>query len=254
MGEPKYKRILVKLSGEAFAGDESLGIDAAAVHRLAAELKEVHEMGVELAVVVGGGNIFRARTSTSYDIERATADYMGMVASVLNALALQEALERMGAFTRVQSAIQMHEVAEPYIRRRAVRHLEKGRIVIFAAGTGNPYFTTDTAAVLRAAEVGAEAILKGSTVDAIYDRDPKLEAGARKLTHLDYMEALTRRIKVLDATAVSLSQETGLPIIIFDIRTPGNLKRVVLGEAIGSIISARAAVESGEPRGDSEGA
>jgi len=253
VSEPKFRRILVKLSGEVFAGGEELGIDPATVHRLAAELKEVHDMGVEVAVVVGGGNIFRARTRGPYDIERVTADYMGMLASVLNALALMDALEKLGAFTRVQSAIETHEVAEPYIRRRAIRHLEKGRIVIFAAGTGNPYFTTDTAAALRAAEVGAQAILKGSTVDAIYDRDPKLEAGAQRLAHLDYMEALTRRIKLLDATAISLSQETGLPIIIFDIREPGNLKRVVRGESIGSIISARAASEQA-PAGSGEGA
>ncbi|HUT74450.1 MAG TPA: UMP kinase [Armatimonadota bacterium] len=238
MGAPKYRRILVKLSGEIFAGGDRFGIDAASVRRLAQELKEVREIGVEIAIVVGGGNIFRGRSRAPFDIERTTADYMGMLASVLNALALQDALEKLGVYTRVQSAIQMQEVAEPYIRRRAVRHLEKGRIVIFAAGTGNPYFTTDTAAALRAAEVGAEALLKGSTVDAIYDRDPKLDAGAQRLARLDYMEALTRRIKALDATAVSLSQDTGLPIILFDIREPGNLKRVVLGEAIGSVISA----------------
>ncbi|UCH35078.1 MAG: UMP kinase [Armatimonadota bacterium] len=251
MSAPKYRRIVVKLSGEAFAGGEGFGIDPAAVHRLAQELKEVHDTGSETAVVVGGGNIFRARTSGSYDIERTTADYMGMLASVLNALALQEALERIGADTRLQTAIEMHEVAEPYIRRRAIRHLEKGRIVIFAAGTGSPYFTTDTAAALRAAEVGAEAILKGSTVDAIYDRDPKLDTGARRLAHLDYMQALNLRIKALDATAVSLSQETGVPIILFDIREPGNLKRVVLGEPIGSIISSAAA--SDLPRRDESG-
>jgi uridylate kinase len=238
VGAPKYKRILVKLSGEVFAGEDRFGIDAASVRRLAQELKEVREIGVEIAIVVGGGNIFRGRSRASFDIERTTADYMGMLASVLNALALQDALEKLGVYTRVQSAIQMQQVAEPYIRRRAVRHLEKGRIVIFAAGTGNPYFTTDTAAALRAAEVGAEALLKGSTVDAIYDRDPKLDAGALRLARLDYMEALTRRIQALDATAVSLSQDTGLPIILFDIREPGNLKRVVLGEAIGSVISA----------------
>jgi uridylate kinase len=248
---PRYKRILIKLSGEAFAGEERVGIEPAAVHRLARELKEVHDLGVDLAVVVGGGNIFRARGRGPYELERVTADYMGMVASVLNALALQDALEKLGSFTRVQTAIDMHEVAEPYIRRRAIRHLEKGRIVILAAGTGNPYFTTDTAAALRAAEVGAEAILKGSTVDAIYDRDPKLDASAQRLTHLDYMEALTRRIKALDATAISLSAETSLPIIFFDIRQPGNLKRVVMGEAIGSIISGE---EAAKDEGGAEGA
>ncbi len=240
MVAPKHRRILVKLSGEAFAGGTKFGIDPAALHRLAQELKEVRDLGVEVAVVVGGGNIFRARSRTPYDIERTTADYMGMVASVLNALALQDALEKIGVLTRVQTAIHMNEVAEPYIRRRAIRHLEKGRVVILAAGTGSPYFTTDTAAALRAAELGAEALLKGSTVDAIYDRDPKLDASARRLPHLDYAEALTRGIKALDATAVSLSQETGLPIILFDIREPGNLKRVVLGESVGSVISAPA--------------
>lgn len=244
MGEPKYKRIVVKLSGEAFAGPGKVGIDPAAVHRLAQELREVRDLGVDLAIVVGGGNIFRARTRGPYELERATADYMGMLASVLNGLALQSALEQLGAVTRLQTAIEMHEVAEPYIRRRAIRHLEKGLIVIFAAGTGNPYFTTDTAAALRAAEIGADVILKGSTVDAIYDRDPKLDREARRLTHLDYMEALTRGIKALDATAVSLSADTGLPIILFDIFEPGNLKRVVLGEAIGSIITAKNPTEA----------
>jgi len=253
MSAPKYRRILIKISGEAFAGEEGFGIDPAAVHRLATELKEVHDMGVEVAIVIGGGNIFRARTSGPYDIERTTADYMGMLASVLNALALQDALEKLGAFTRLQSAIEMRDVAEPYIRRRAVRHLEKGRIVILAAGTGNPYFTTDTAAALRAAEINAEAILKGSTVDAIYDRDPKLDTGARRLEHLSYMDALTLRIKALDATAVSLSQETGVPIILFDIREPGNLRRVVLGESIGSVISAQVAPEAQPAKPSREG-
>jgi uridylate kinase len=254
VADPKYKRILVKLSGEAFAGSEKIGIDPAAVHRLAQELKEVHDLGVDLAVVVGGGNIFRARTRSPYELERATADYMGMLASVLNALALQSALEKLGAVTRLQTAIEMHEIAEPYIRRRAIHHLEKGLIVIFAAGTGNPYFTTDTAAALRAAEIGAEVILKGSTVDAIYDRDPKLDRDAQRLTQLDYMEALTRGIKALDATAVSLSADTGMPIILFDIFEPGNLKRVVLGEAIGSIITAKTPAEAGPAAGGSEGA
>ena len=254
MGEPKYKRVVVKLSGEAFAGPDKVGIDPTAVHRLAQELKEVRDLGVDLAIVVGGGNIFRGRTRGPYELERATADYMGMLASVLNGLALQSALEQLGAVTRLQTAIEMHEVAEPYIRRRAIRHLENGLIVIFAAGTGNPYFTTDTAAALRAAEIGADVILKGSTVDAIYDRDPKLDRDARRLTRLDYMEALTRGIKALDATAVSLSADTGLPIILFDIFEPGHLKRVVLGEAIGSIISARASGESGPTAGGGEGA
>jgi len=238
VGEPVYKRVLLKLSGEAFAGREGFGIDPQVVNRIAQELREVVAMGVELAIVVGGGNIFRARSRGRYAIERAQADYMGMLAGVLNALALQDALEKLKVMTRVMTAIEMREVAEPYIRRRAVHHMEKGLVVIFAAGTGNPYFTTDTAAALRAAEVQAEAILKGTTVDGVYERDPKQDPNARKIPRLDYMEALTRGIQVMDATAISLSQETGVPIVLFDIRQPGNIRRVLLGEPIGSVISA----------------
>jgi uridylate kinase len=237
VAQPVYKRVLLKLSGEAFAGESGFGIDPQVVSGIAEELREVHEMGVQLAVVVGGGNIFRARTRGPYGIERTQADYMGMLAGVLNALALQDALEKIGVLTRVMTAIEMREVAEPYIRRRAMHHMENGLVVIFGAGTGNPYFTTDTAAALRAAEVQAEAILKGTTVDGVYERDPKQDPSARKIARLDYMEALTRGIAVMDATAISLSQDTEIPIVLFDIRQRGNIKRVLLGEPIGSVIA-----------------
>jgi uridylate kinase len=229
--------VLLKLSGEAFAGQGGFGIDPDVVHRIAGEIKEAQGLGVECGVVVGGGNYLRARSNSLHDIERTTADYMGMLGSVLNSLALQAGLEALGVDTRVQSAIEIREVAEPYIRRRAIRHLEKGRVVIFAAGTGNPYFTTDTAAALRAAEIGAEALLKASTVDGIYDADPKLHASAKKLEHLTYLDALKAGLKVLDATAVSLSMDTKIPVIVFDLRVPGNIKRVLFGEQIGSTIS-----------------
>jgi uridylate kinase len=235
MPQPRYRRVVIKLSGEAFAGEAGFGIDPDVVHRVAGEVKECQGLGVELGIVVGGGNFLRARTA--HDIERTTADYMGMLASVLNSLALQASLESLDAETRLQSAIEMHEVAEPYIRRRAVRHLEKGRIVIFAAGTGNPYFTTDTAAALRAAEIKAEALLKASTVDGVYDCDPKLHPAARKLERITYHQALSERLRVMDATAISLSMETKIPVIVFDLLTPGNIKRVLLGEPIGSTIS-----------------
>ena len=237
MAEPRYRRVLLKLSGEAFAGQSGFGIDPDVVHRIAGETKEVQGLGVECGVVVGGGNYLRARSNSLHDIERTTADYMGMLGSVLNCLALQAGLETLGVDTRVQSAIEIREVAEPYIRRCAIRHLEKGRVVIFAAGTGNPYFTTDTAAALRAAEIGAEALLKASTVDGIYDADPKLNPAAKKLDHLTYLDALKAGLKVLDATAVSLSMDTKIPVIVFDLRVPGNIKRVLLGEQIGSTIS-----------------
>jgi len=241
MGALPYERVLLKLSGEAFAGSQGFGIDPPTLARIAREVKEVQDLGVETAVVVGGGNIFRARTGAG--IERATGDYMGMLASVLNALALQDALEKMGAFTRVMSAFEMREVAEPYIRRRAIRHLEKGRIVIFAAGTGQPYFTTDTAAALRAAEIAADAIFKGSTIDGIYERDPKQDPTAKKLPRLDYMQALNLGVKALDGTAISLAMDTDIPLILFDVREPGNIKRAILGEPIGSIITREVAAE-----------
>jgi uridylate kinase len=234
--KPRYRRILLKLSGDAFSGPNG-AVDPDVVYELAKEVKEVLDLGLELGVVVGGGNFMRARTGTLYGIERAQADYMGMLASVINALALQDALERLGAVTRVMTAIHMQEVAEPYIRRRAMRHLELGRVIICAAGTGNPYFTTDTAAALRAAEVGAEVLLKGSNVDGIYERDPKLDVTAKKLTQVSYMQALTLGLGVMDATAISLSKENGLPIIVFDICARGNLRKVVMGEAVGSLVT-----------------
>jgi uridylate kinase len=228
---------MIKLSGEAFAGGNGFGIDPDVVHRIAGEIMECRELGVQCGVVVGAGNFLRARSTSLHAIERTTADYMGMLASVLNCLALQSSLEALGVDTRVQSAIEIREVAEPYIRRRALRHLEKSRVVIFAAGTGNPYFTTDTAAALRAAELNAEALLKATTVDGVYDRDPNLDAGAKKLESLSYLDALRMGIRVMDATAVSLSMDTKIPVVVFDLRTPGNIKRVMLGERIGSTIS-----------------
>jgi len=235
--EARYKRVLLKLSGESFAGETGFGIDPDVVHGMAQEIKESRELGVELGIVVGAGNYLRARSNSLHDIERTTADYMGMLASVLNCLALQASLEALSVDTRVLSAIEMREVAEPYIRRRAMRHLEKARVVIFAGGTGNPYFTTDTAAALRAAEIGAEALLKATTVDGVYERDPKLDADAKKLDRLTYLDALRAGIKVMDATAISLSMDTKIPVIVFDLHARGNIKRVLLGEQIGSIIS-----------------
>lgn len=235
--EARYKRVVVKLSGEAFAGRNGFGIDPEIVHRLAGEIKECAGLGVECGIVVGAGNFIRGRSTSLHDIDRTTADYMGMLAGVLNCLALQAALEAAGVQTRVQSAIEIREVAEPYIRRRAMRHLEKGRVVIFAAGTGSPYFTTDTAAALRAAEIGAEAILKATNVDGVYERDPKEDASAKKLDRLTYLDALRLELKVMDATAISLSMDTKIPVIVFDLHTPGNIKRVLLGEEIGSTIS-----------------
>lgn len=237
MAEARYRRVVIKLSGEAFAGESAFGIDPEVVHRVAGEIKECGELKVECGIVVGGGNFLRARSHSLHSIERTTADYMGMLASVLNSLALQSSLEALGVQTRVQTAIEMHEVAEPYIRRRAIRHLEKGRVVIFAAGTGNPYFTTDTAAALRAAEIGAEALLKATNVDGVYERDPKMDPTAKKLERLTYREALTAGLDVMDATAFSLSMDTKIPVIVFHLLTPGNIKRVLLGEPIGSVIS-----------------
>lgn len=235
MPEPRYKRVVIKLSGEVFAGDNGFGIDPDVVHRIAAELKDCRALGVDLGIVVGGGNFLRARST--HHIERATADYMGMLGSVLNCLALQASLEGMEVQTRVLSAIEIREVAEPYIRRRAMRHLEKGRVVIFAAGTGNPYFTTDTGAALRAAEICAEALLKATNVDGIYERDPKRDPSARRLDRLTYLEALAPEIEVMDAAAISLSMENRIPIVVFDLLTAGNIKRVLLGDPVGSIIS-----------------
>jgi uridylate kinase len=235
--EPRYKRVVIKLSGEAFAADSGFGIDPDVVHRIAIEIKECKDLGVECGLVVGAGNYIRARSSSLHDIDRTTMDYMGMLASVLNCLALQASLESLEVQTRVQSAIEIREVAEPYIRRRAVRHLEKQRVVIFAAGTGNPYFTTDTGAALRAAEIGADALLKATNVDGVYERDPNTDASAKKLDKLTYLDALRSGIQVMDATAISLSMDTKIPVIVFSLAEPGNIKRVLLGEPIGSIIS-----------------
>jgi len=236
METSRYKRVLLKLSGEALAGDQGYGIDPQVITTIAAQIKEVVECGVQLALVIGGGNIFRGVAASSKGMDRASADYMGMLATVINALAMQDALEKISVDTRVQSAIGMQEVAEPYIRRRAVRHLEKGRVVIFAAGTGNPYFTTDTAASLRAMEINAEVILKGTKVDGVYSADPKKDPNARKYDQLSYLEVLKKGLQVMDATATSLCMDNKLPIIVFDITAEGNIQRVVSGERIGTIV------------------
>ena len=232
-----FNRVILKVSGEALMGEKGYGIDPVVIDSVAGEIKEVHEMGVEIAVVIGGGNIFRGLAATAIGMERASADYMGMLATVLNALALQDALDKKGIVTRVQSAIEMRALAEPYIRRRAIRHLEKKRVVIFAAGTGNPYFSTDTAAALRAIEIGAEVILKGTKVDGVYDADPMTHKSAVKFESLSYLEVLQRGLKVMDATAISLCKDNNLPIIVFNLREKGNVKRVVMGEEIGTLIS-----------------
>lgn len=238
MPEPVYKRVLLKLSGESLADCESgTGLNYEIIGAIAEEIKAVHDEGVEIAIVVGGGNIFRGAPAEIHGIERATGDYMGMVATIINALALQNALERQGVFTRVQSAISMQEVAEPYIRRRAVRHLEKGRVVIFAAGTGNPYFTTDTAASLRALEVEADAIMKATRVDGVYDSDPEENPAARLYDSLTYMDVISRDLKVMDATSITLCRDNDLPIIVFNISEPGNIRKVILGEKIGTVVS-----------------
>ncbi|HWI59987.1 MAG TPA: UMP kinase [Bacillota bacterium] len=234
---PKYGRILLKLSGEALGGEAGIGISPEAVQDMARQVREVRELGVQVVVVVGGGNIFRGLSGSERGIERATGDYMGMLATVINALALQDALEKLGVATRVQSAITMAQVAEPFIRRRAVRHLEKGRVVIFGGGTGNPYFSTDTAAALRATEIGAEVILKATKVDGVYDSDPKKNPQAKRFEHITYLEALQKQLKVMDSTAFSLCMDNKMPIIVFDLFRPHNLKRVVLGETVGTIVT-----------------
>ena len=236
MPEPYYKRILLKLSGEALAGEQKYGIDPNTITSIAREVKEVVGCGVQLALVIGGGNIFRGLAASSKGMDRASADYMGMLATMINSLAMQDALEKVGVDTRVQSAIAMQEVAEPYIRRRAIRHLEKGRVVIFGAGTGNPYFTTDTAASLRAMEIGADVILKGTKVDGVYSADPKKDPDAVKFARLTYLEVLKKGLQVMDATATSLCMDNSLPIVVFDLTTEGNVKRVVFGEEIGTIV------------------
>ena len=245
--QPAYKRILLKISGEALLGEVGYGIDPQVINRIAGEVKEISQLGVEVALVVGGGNIFRGIKASASGMDRASADYMGMLATVMNAIALQDGLEKHGCFTRVMSAIEMREVAEPFIRRRAVRHLEKRRIVIFAAGTGNPYFTTDSAAALRALEIRADVIMKATSVSGIYTADPRLDATATKIDELTYMRVLRDELKVMDASAISLCKDNGLPIIVFDMTIPGNIKRVVMGEKIGSIV--RVPDEPAAPQG-----
>lgn len=234
--KPAYQRILLKLSGEALAGNQGYGIDPDVIVGIAEEIRDVTAMGTQIALVIGGGNIFRGVAAASKGMDRASADYMGMLATVMNSLAMQDALEKVGVATRVQSAIDMQQVAEPYIRRRAVRHLEKGRVVIFGAGTGNPYFTTDTAASLRAMEIGAEVILKATKVDGVYTADPAKDKNAVKFPTLTYLDVLKRGLQVMDATATSLCMDNHLPIVVFDLTRRGNIMRVVLGEPIGTIV------------------
>ncbi|MGN6555155.1 MAG: UMP kinase [Verrucomicrobiota bacterium] len=235
--QPKYSRILLKLSGEALGGESGVGICPEAVLNMAEQVREVREFGVQIVIVIGGGNIFRGVSGSERGIERATGDYMGMLATVINSLALQDALEKIGVATRVQSAITMSQVAEPFIRRRAVRHLEKGRVVIFGGGTGNPYFSTDTAAALRANEIGAEVILKATKVDGIYDSDPKKNPKAKRFSQISYIDALQKRLKVMDSTAFSLCMDNKMPIIVFDLFRPHNLRRVVTGEKVGTLVT-----------------
>jgi uridylate kinase len=235
---PKYERILLKLSGEALMGDAPFGIDPAVTAQIAHEIGEIQQLGVQTAIVIGGGNLFRGLAASARGMDRATGDYMGMLATVINALALQDALEHHGVLTRVASAIEMRAVAEPFIRRRAVRHLEKGRVVIFAAGTGNPYFTTDTAASLRAMEIKADVLLKATKVDGIYTADPVTTPDAEKYDDISYLQVLERGLKVMDATAISLCMDNKLPIVVFNLRTPGNMRRVVMGEPVGTTVTA----------------
>jgi uridylate kinase len=235
--KPKYRRILVKVSGEALGGPDGVGISAEAIREMARQIAEVREMGIEIVVVAGGGNIYRGASGGEKGIERATGDYMGMLATVINALALQDALEKLGVATRVQSAIAMSQVAEPFIRRRAVRHLEKGRVVIFGGGTGNPYFSTDTAAALRANEIGAEVILKATKVDGIYNCDPETNPAAKRYDQITYLEALQKQLRIMDSTAFSLCMDNKMPIIVFDFFKAHNLQRVVRGEPVGTLVT-----------------
>src|SRR6266542_4928499 len=237
MKSAKYRRILLKLSGEALGGGKGIGIWPDAVHDMACQIQEVRDLGVQVVIVIGGGNIFRGLSGSERGIERATGDYMGMLATIINSLALQDALEKLGVATRVQTAITMSQVAEPFIRRRAERHLEKGRVVIFGGGTGNPYFSTDTAAALRANEIGAEVVLKATKVDGIYDSDPKKNPQANRFEQLSYIEALQRQLKVMDSTAFSLCMDNKMPLVVFDLFKPHNLKRVVLGEHVGTLVT-----------------
>jgi len=233
---PKWKRVLLKLSGEAFAGGTGYGIDPDTLRRLATEIKEVFDAGIEVAVIVGGGNIMRGSEASKAGIDRTSADYMGMLATVINALALQDALEKMGIVTRVQTALEMRSVAEPFIRRRAMRHLEKKRVVILAAGTGNPFFTTDTAAVLRALELHAEVVLKATNVDGVYDKDPNVWPDAKKFDRLDYMDAIKQGLGIMDLTAFTMCKDYNLPMVVFDVTQPGTIRRAALGEPIGTYI------------------
>ena len=236
MSVPAYERILLKLSGEALMGEQQFGIDPAVTTQIAKDVQEIQQLGVQTALVIGGGNLFRGLAASAKGMDRATADYMGMLATVINALALQDALEHQGVTTRVASAIEMRAVAEPFIRRRAVRHLEKGRVVLVAAGTGNPYFTTDTAAALRAMEMKADVILKATKVDGIYTADPMTHPEATRYDEISYLKVLEQGLKVMDATAISLCMDNKLPIVVFNLRTPGNLRRVVMGEAVGTTV------------------
>jgi uridylate kinase len=238
MPDPVYHRVLLKLSGEALMGEQAFGIDPAVTTKIASEIHEVQQLGVQTAVVIGGGNLFRGLAASARGMDRATADYMGMLATVINALALQDALEHNNVLTRVATAIEMRSVAEPFIRRRAVRHLEKGRVVVFAAGTGNPYFTTDTAAALRAMEMKADVILKGTKVDGVYTADPMIDKTATKYQEISYLKVLEQGLKVMDNTAISLCMDNKLPIVVFNLRTPGNLRRVIMGEPVGTIVKA----------------
>ncbi len=233
---PKYKRVLLKLSGEALQGPGQFGISSDVIEYVSEEIKSLHSLGVETAIVIGGGNIFRGVSSSSKGMDRSTADYMGMLATVINALALQDFLERKGLSTRVQTALEIKQVAEPFIKRRAIRHLEKGRIVIFASGTGNPFFTTDTAATLRALQMGADIIMKATKVDGIYDKDPVKNKDASKFTELTYMEILKKGLKVMDATSISLCMEGSIPIVVFDLFEKGNMEKVIRGEKVGTIV------------------
>lgn len=237
MPTPKYKRVLVKLSGEALMGDQSFGISPEMLSYLAAEIRSVYDLGIQLALVLGGGNIFRGVAASSYGMDRASADHIGMLATVINSIALQDALEKRGVQTRVQTAIEMSALAEPYILRRAIRHLEKGRVVIFAAGTGNPYFTTDTAAALRAQEIRADVLMKATKVDGIYDADPVVDGDAKKIDSLTYLEILKRQLKIMDSTAVSLAMDNQLPVMVFNLRVKGNLRRGVCGENVGTLVT-----------------
>jgi uridylate kinase len=240
MSQPKYKRILLKLSGEALMGDAAYGISPQVTARIAEEIRELDLLGVQVAVVIGGGNIFRGVAATAHGTDRGSADNMGMLATVINAIALQDALERIGGQTRLQSAITMRQVAEPFIRRRAIRHLEKGRVVIFAAGTGNPYFTTDTAAALRAMEIHADVLLKATKVDGVYPADPMTHPGIKKFDRLTYLEVLQKQLKVMDATAISLAMDNNMPIIVFNLMGQGNIKRAVMGEPVGTLVEGEA--------------